>query len=148
MSAVMFLFPHKTSQFSWLVLLIPAQSPLHYQEPVWTPFINPCLSLLWENVCPGGTPTSEGIKDPRGGVEVPRVFWGPLREGSGQWLSSCPVVVCLLIPSGDNGVQWDLMGDEGTNINSFLTGHNGRHIADDIFKYIFLNENVWILIKI
>ena len=25
---------------------------------------------------------------------------------------------------------------------------NGRHIADDIFNCIFLNENVWILIKI
>ena len=23
-----------------------------------------------------------------------------------------------------------------------------RHLPDDIFKYIFLNENVWILIKI
>ena len=26
--------------------------------------------------------------------------------------------------------------------------HNGRHFADDIFKCIFLNENVWIPIKI
>ena len=25
---------------------------------------------------------------------------------------------------------------------------NGRHFADDIFKCIFLNENIWILIKI
>ena len=25
---------------------------------------------------------------------------------------------------------------------------NGRHFADDIFKCIFLNENVWIPIKI
>ena len=25
---------------------------------------------------------------------------------------------------------------------------NGRHFADDIFKWIFLNENVWILLKI
>ena len=25
---------------------------------------------------------------------------------------------------------------------------NGRHFADDIFKWIFLNENVWIPIKI
>ena len=24
---------------------------------------------------------------------------------------------------------------------------NGRHIADDIFKCIFLNENIWISIK-
>ena len=26
--------------------------------------------------------------------------------------------------------------------------HNGRHFPDDIFKCIFLNENVWILLKI
>ena len=25
---------------------------------------------------------------------------------------------------------------------------NGRHFPDDIYKCIFLNENVWILIKI
>ena len=25
---------------------------------------------------------------------------------------------------------------------------NGRHFADDIVKYIFLNENAWILIEI
>ena len=25
---------------------------------------------------------------------------------------------------------------------------NGHHFADDIFKCIFLNENIWILIKI
>ena len=25
---------------------------------------------------------------------------------------------------------------------------NGRHLADDIFKYIFLNENIWILNEI
>ena len=31
---------------------------------------------------------------------------------------------------------------------SSLPGHNGRHFADDIFKCIFLNENVWISLKI
>ena len=31
--------------------------------------------------------------------------------------------------------------------NSLRSGRNGRHFADDIFKCIFLNENVWILIK-
>ena len=33
-------------------------------------------------------------------------------------------------------------------INSLRPRQNGRHFADDIFKCIFLNENVWILIKI
>ena len=34
------------------------------------------------------------------------------------------------------------------DINTLRPGQNGRHFADDIFKWIFLNENVWIPIKI
>ena len=33
-------------------------------------------------------------------------------------------------------------------VNTSLPGQNGRHFADDIFKHIFLNENVRISIKI
>ena len=33
-------------------------------------------------------------------------------------------------------------------INSMRLRQNGRHFTDDIFKCIFLNENVWIPIKI
>ena len=33
-------------------------------------------------------------------------------------------------------------------LNILRPRQNGRHFADDIFKYIFLNENVWIPIKI
>ena len=33
-------------------------------------------------------------------------------------------------------------------INTLRPRQNGRHFADDIFKSIFLNENVWIRIKI
>ena len=33
-------------------------------------------------------------------------------------------------------------------VNTLRPSHNRRHFADDIFKCIFLNENVWILIKI
>ena len=32
--------------------------------------------------------------------------------------------------------------------NTLRPRQNGRHLADDIFKCIFLNENVWIPIKI
>ena len=32
--------------------------------------------------------------------------------------------------------------------NSLRPRHNGRHFPDDIFKWIFVNENVWILIKL
>ena len=34
------------------------------------------------------------------------------------------------------------------SINSSPHGQNGRHFADDIFRRIFLNENIWILNKI
>ena len=33
-------------------------------------------------------------------------------------------------------------------VNTLKPRQNGRHFADDIFKYIFLNKNVWIPIKI
>ena len=33
-------------------------------------------------------------------------------------------------------------------INSSTPGQNGRHVADDIFKWIFVNEKLCILIKI
>ena len=33
-------------------------------------------------------------------------------------------------------------------INTLRLRWNGRHFPDDIFKYIFLNENIWISIKI
>ena len=33
-------------------------------------------------------------------------------------------------------------------INTLRPRQNGRHFPDDIFKYVFFNENVWLLIKI
>ena len=36
----------------------------------------------------------------------------------------------------------------GCNFNTLRPRQNGRHFADDIFKYIFLSENVWIPIEI
>ena len=35
-----------------------------------------------------------------------------------------------------------------TNINTLRPSQNGHHVSDDIFKCIFLNENVWISLKI
>ena len=34
------------------------------------------------------------------------------------------------------------------NFNTLVPRQDGRHFPDAIFKWIFLNENVWILIKI
>ena len=38
--------------------------------------------------------------------------------------------------------------DDAIIINTLRPRQNGRHFADDIFKCIFLNQNVWIPIKI
>ena len=39
-------------------------------------------------------------------------------------------------------------GDITVFLNTLRPRENGRHFADDIFKCIFLNENVWIPVKI
>ena len=36
----------------------------------------------------------------------------------------------------------------GASFNTLRPRQNGRHFPDDIFKWIFLNENVWISINI
>ena len=35
----------------------------------------------------------------------------------------------------------------GSRLNTLRPRQNGRHFPEDIFKWIFLNENVWIWIK-
>ena len=42
---------------------------------------------------------------------------------------------------------WDLIVSRNT-FNTLRPKQNGRRFTDDVFKCIFLNENVWILIKI
>ena len=49
---------------------------------------------------------------------------------------------------GGKGCRWFLLIKGQSLINSLRPRQNGRHFADDNLKYIFLNENVWILIKI
>ena len=39
-------------------------------------------------------------------------------------------------------------GPLGTSFDTLRPRQNGRHAVDDIFKCIFLNENIWILTKI
>ena len=79
---------------------------------------------------------------------VIKTAYGATSDNSGghvgfQWVkpkncahSSCFVVVtCGLLP-----VDYIF--------NTLRPRQNGRHFPDDIFKSIFLNENVWISIKI
>ena len=42
----------------------------------------------------------------------------------------------------------EAVGNSRQGINTLRPSHNGRHFPDDIFKCIFLNENIQISIKI
>ena len=55
-----------------------------------------------------------------------------------------------------NGFEWNVIIQACSGFNSSLTvievntlrpRQNGRHFADDNFKCILLNENVWIMVK-
>ena len=72
---------------------------------------------------------------------------------------SLPTHICVLRPQWVNmSTVWgqlffktalvELQGWYIIKINSLRQRQNGRHFADDIFKCIFLNENVWIPITI
>ena len=39
------------------------------------------------------------------------------------------------------------LGDLNVHVNTLMPIQNGRHFLDDMFKCIFLNENVWLSIK-
>ena len=48
-------------------------------------------------------------------------------------------------------ISYQVEGDTSLNhyfVNTMRSRLNGRHIPDDIFKMIFVNENVWISINI
>ena len=49
---------------------------------------------------------------------------------------------------GYNGHSCRIRNRESNLVNTLRPRQNSRHFPDDIFKCIFLNENVWILIKI
>ena len=53
--------------------------------------------------------------------------------------SSCDFVACANICGNQMTRNW---------INTLRLRQNGCHFPEDIFKYIFLNENTWISIKI
>ena len=56
------------------------------------------------------------------------------------------------LPSHSNSLHKETRADEFTStyssFNTLRPRQNGRHFADDIFKWIFFSENVWISLKI
>ena len=50
--------------------------------------------------------------------------------------------------SGISQIKQQVIARAAGDLNTLRTRQNGCHFTDDIFKCIFLNENVWISIKI
>ena len=69
---------------------------------------------------------------------------------SGNWVctqSWCNICIMLRSLCRFCGVSL-LMNSPAISVNTLRPRQNSRHFADDIFKCIFLNENVWISLKI
>ena len=62
-----------------------------------------------------------------------------------SFLEKCGNHVYMLWWSSKKANGW---GWHPSNVNTLRPRQNGRHFPDDILKCIFLNENVWISIKI
>ena len=62
------------------------------------------------------------------------------------------IMVWASMPKGPQVIGWDIWQltlEWGSNlINTLRLRQDGRHFPDDIFKWIFLNKNVWISINI
>ena len=69
-------------------------------------------------------------------------YWSLNRYLNHRHIIRCPQEQKLCMEC----VMWH--GVVNDNIKALRPRQNGRHVADDIFKCIFLNENVWIPIKI
>ena len=86
------------------------------------------------------------------------------RQATSYYLSQCwPRSAWSVSPYGlirPQWVKWIIMAVPGadvsdihirmlsTDFNTLRPRQNGRHFADDVFKCIFLNGNLWISIKI
>ena len=58
------------------------------------------------------------------------------------WPESCPLYLCLGGVMSGSRMQGQYL------VNTLRPRRNEQHFADDIFKRIFFNENVWISITI
>ena len=69
---------------------------------------------------------------------------GCVRPITGQVISVDWPAIGLLRARDRKRAQAGGGGGGGGGVNTLRPRQNGRHFADDIFKCIFLNENVWI----
>ena len=84
-------------------------------------------------------------------VAVVVSFFYKVRAISDVCTRFCLAEYILWIVELNDNFLWLLnteMGQLPGYVNTLRPRQNGRHFADDIFKCIFLNENVWIPIEI
>ena len=65
-------------------------------------------------------------------------------EANGCGKSECKLLLIIISPYSWGSTTECVV----TTVNTLRPRQNGRHFADDIFKCIFVNEYVWIPIKI
>ena len=71
------------------------------------------------------------------------------RRNKFQWNFSQNIILFIHKNASETNVcEMAAILSRGRWVNTLRPRQNGRHFADDIFKCIFQNENVWIPIKI
>ena len=66
----------------------------------------------------------------------------------GNYLSQCWLIVLWHLSKRNVQDIYPLFESKNYSFNALRPRQNECHFTDDIFKYIFLNENAWILMKI
>ena len=69
-------------------------------------------------------------------------------DHGGQLLATCCILTIKYLYMSVCGCQYVHWQPYSDRFNTLRPRQNGRHFLDDIFKCIFLDENVWISIKI
>ena len=72
----------------------------------------------------------------------------PIRSMHDPWMQGLESHSLMLVSQRWPERTRTIVTDNNTTFNSLRPRQNGRHFPDAIFRWIFLNENVWILIKI
>ena len=89
---------------------------------------------------------------PNGTKPLPRPMFTNNRRGLvpftwGQFHGKCSSYLSL-VSGWNNWFDITVASPRGQWVNTLRPRQNGRHFPDDISKWIFLNENAWISIKI
>ena len=100
--------------------------------PTWWPLCTRCTRFASRTCCSGRTDwTGQTTQTTTGSSSASWTDW----TGGTRWSRG----------TRDHCEVWNM---SKYVLNTLRPRQNGRHFPDDIFKWIFLNENVWISISI